>query len=648
MVLQISTGLFVGILLQGKPPPPATTAGLNVGCFSLVLAIGLLWGNLSPARAFPLRPVPISLFLPMGLTIVGLSVIVSDLSNLVIWLLPPPQIVQDLFNELFDVGKDPWMSLVLLVVVAPLTEELTFRGLMLGGMLQRYRAWVAITLTAGLFALLHMNPWQFPAAMILGVLFGWWFLRTRSLWPCLFGHAVNNGLPHITTLVGLWEIEGYNTPMSHAASFQPAWFDLAGLGLCMVGLAGTWLIFRRMPVVQVARPIEPTPAPPAQAPPPQPDIPIAASLDPIVLQRVAARLASAERPWWQSTDLQGHGEEGIRMTTGTIRELFTYTDWARDKIFELAGGLSDEQLDRPFEMGIGSIRNTLHHVWAAERVWLDRWMVGGQPPFAFPEPGLPLAALLDRAKSTAAERDDFLAKQADADLAKPLTFTNIKGETYSLALGGQMMHVTNHGIHHRAQILNMVRRAGPGAPPLPQRGLDYIFFRLEKPASPPLDFETIRSYQDYSDWATCKLLYIASKLSDGQIDRKFEMGLGSIRDTFSHLRDAENWWYWNWTEGPGRAFPETRERTPIAELSRQLDEAWSKRDRFVDSLTEADVQRTIHAQPRPDRRVSFPLGVTMVQLCGHATHHRAQILNMLRHVGAETPGLDLVLWLREL
>lgn len=331
------------------------------------------------------------------------------------------------------------------------------------------------------------------------------------------------------------------------------------------------------------------------------------------------------------------------MAQGTLRELFSYTDWARDEIFELCGGLSAGQLDQPFEMGIGSIRNTLHHVWAAERIWLDRWSKGGQPVFMQPESGLPSATLLERAKITAAERNAFLAKQGEADLAGPLDFTNTKGEPYSLPLGGQMLHVCNHGIHHRAQVINMLRRVGG---PLPKPGLDYIFFRLEQPASPPLQLATVARYQAYSDWATRKLLAIASKLSDAQFDRPFEMGLGTLRKTFVHLRDAENWWHTNWTKGPAGAFPAVEGTIELGDLSRQLDTAWKQRDDFLGGLKEADLQTPVKVQPRPDLALTFSIGVSMIQLCGHATHHRAQILNMLRHSGAETPALDLVLWLR--
>jgi len=333
------------------------------------------------------------------------------------------------------------------------------------------------------------------------------------------------------------------------------------------------------------------------------------------------------------------------MAKPTLKELNTYTDWARDKAFELVRELSDEQLDRAFEMGLGSIRNTLHHIWAAERIWLDRWTVGGQPKFVQPEAGLPLAELHERARATAAERDGLLAKKTEAELGAKLTFTNIKGETYSLPLGGQMLHVCNHGIYHRAQFMNMFRRVGGAVPP---RGLDYVFFRLEMPATPAVEVETIRQYQRYADWGTRRLLAITSKLPDAQLDRRIEMGQGSIRDTLAHLRDAETWWYENWTVGPGKGFPDPQDKPSMANVSRQLEEAWSRRDGFVSKLTDADMARGVQVQPRPDRRISFPLGVSLIQLCGHATHHRAQVVNMLRHCGAETPGLDLTLWLRDM
>jgi uncharacterized damage-inducible protein DinB len=334
------------------------------------------------------------------------------------------------------------------------------------------------------------------------------------------------------------------------------------------------------------------------------------------------------------------------MYAPTLRELFTYSDWAREKLFAMAAALSDDRLDRAFEMGPGSIRNTLHHLWAAEKLWLERWTAGGQPKFVFPEAGLPPAVLLDRARSTAGERDAFLARQGESDLARPLAFTNLKGESFRLPLGGQMLHVCNHGIHHRAQVTNMLRRVGGT---LPQRGLDYIFYRLEigSDPAPVLGLAVIRRYQNYADWGTRKLLAIAAGLPDVQLDRPFEMGMGTLRKTFCHLLGAETWWQANWTAGPAGEFPAADEPASIADLSRRFDDAWAARDRFVARLEDGELARPVTVRPRPDLTLQFPLGVSLMQLCGHATHHRAQAMNMLRHAGVEPPGLDLILWLRE-
>ncbi|NUQ49181.1 MAG: hypothetical protein HUU27_04585, partial [Phycisphaerae bacterium] len=62
---------------------------------------------------------------------------------------------------------------------------------------------------------------------------------------------------------------------------------------------------------------------------------------------------------------------------------------------------------------------------------------------------------------------------------------------------------------------------------------------------------------------------------------------------------------------------------------------------------DAELQRPVNAATTPGRTLAVRMGESLLQLCGHGTHHRAQALNMLRHLGGRTPGLDLVTWLRE-
>lgn len=90
------------------------------------------------------------------------------------------------------------------VMVAPMTEELLFRGLVLQAMQERLRFWPANLLTSALFMLAHYPIWllagQHPMALLLNsafvfaasLLFGYAYRRTGSLWAPMLIHAVIN------------------------------------------------------------------------------------------------------------------------------------------------------------------------------------------------------------------------------------------------------------------------------------------------------------------------------------------------------------------------------------------------------------------------------------------------------------------------
>lgn len=93
------------------------------------------------------------------------------------------------FKELL---QEPVIALVTGVVLAPILEELLFRGVLLQGLLHNYRPWVAIGQSAILFGLIHFNPAQSLSAAFGGLLLGWLYYRTRSLWICIIVHALHN------------------------------------------------------------------------------------------------------------------------------------------------------------------------------------------------------------------------------------------------------------------------------------------------------------------------------------------------------------------------------------------------------------------------------------------------------------------------
>ncbi|MBL8880625.1 MAG: DinB family protein [Phycisphaerales bacterium] len=340
------------------------------------------------------------------------------------------------------------------------------------------------------------------------------------------------------------------------------------------------------------------------------------------------------------------GTGAVRMGMTGIRELLKYNRWANERVLAACAPLSDAQLDRPFEMGLGAIRETVSHIAAAERVWLDRWIKHPAPRFRARADGLRIADISAEMREIDAERGEFVDRLEAADFERVVAFRTRAGEEHSIWLGGLMLHVCNHGTHHRAQLLNMLKQVGVK---LPKPELDYIFMHLNNADEPPveIDVATIRTYFAYSDWAMDRVLAAAAKLDDAALDRRFDMGVGTLRQTLLHIRFAEQWWVENWTLGPERDFPELPDNLPIADLVYRTAETRTARNAVLENSTDSDLMRFVEVRPAANIVKRFQINVSMLQMCCHGTHHRAQAINMLRHVGGEVPGVDVVVKLRE-
>jgi membrane protease YdiL (CAAX protease family) len=133
------------------------------------------------------------------------------------------------------------------VALAPVCEEITFRGYIQSTLALRHGARVAIPAGAFLFATLHLDPVRFPALLLLGVAFGWLTWRAGSIWPSIAAHAANNGLAAGLLLGGGPREPGPPPPEAL----------LVPLAVGGVALAAVLVVFRNV----AARP----PPPPASA-----------------------------------------------------------------------------------------------------------------------------------------------------------------------------------------------------------------------------------------------------------------------------------------------------------------------------------------------------------------------------------------------
>lgn len=86
------------------------------------------------------------------------------------------------------------LGIFAIAVVAPLIEELLFRGLLQNALMHHVPAWAAIALSAFGFAVVHMQPLAMPALMALGAAFGYIYYKTGSLRMTIILHMINNAL----------------------------------------------------------------------------------------------------------------------------------------------------------------------------------------------------------------------------------------------------------------------------------------------------------------------------------------------------------------------------------------------------------------------------------------------------------------------
>ncbi len=234
----IMLGLFLplvllsGILDQDLISNPYVNTFVTLVSFFLVI----VYARRRTDRTWPdillFRTVPWGLYLPLAVSIVGLSIAISIVEDGVHYLIPMPEMIVKIFRDLVSKETPYAYAFYNLAVQPPFTEEVLFRGVILIGLLAHQTRKRAIFWSAFLFALFHLNPWQIPAALVLGIVFAWWVIQTGSLLPAIAGHALNNFL---FLMVARYEIFGPLDDFNNLACL-PWWLNVCGIVLAAVGL----------------------------------------------------------------------------------------------------------------------------------------------------------------------------------------------------------------------------------------------------------------------------------------------------------------------------------------------------------------------------------------------------------------------------
>ena len=104
--------------------------------------------------------------------------------------------IQKIFNSLFSINKSvsfySWVYIVSALSLAPLLEEILFRGIIYKGLLSSYSPKNAIIISSIIFGLIHGQPTMIPGAIFFGLLFGYIYYKTNSLGMTILLHFTAN------------------------------------------------------------------------------------------------------------------------------------------------------------------------------------------------------------------------------------------------------------------------------------------------------------------------------------------------------------------------------------------------------------------------------------------------------------------------
>jgi membrane protease YdiL (CAAX protease family) len=95
---------------------------------------------------------------------------------------------------IFAESSSPWWLLVAGVGVAPVVEEVFFRGFLFAGLCKRYDWQKAALISSALFAVIHLQLTAMIPLFILGFIFAYLYHRSNSIWPAILMHMSTNAL----------------------------------------------------------------------------------------------------------------------------------------------------------------------------------------------------------------------------------------------------------------------------------------------------------------------------------------------------------------------------------------------------------------------------------------------------------------------
>jgi len=139
-----------------------------------------------------------------------------------------------------------------------------------------------------------------------------------------------------------------------------------------------------------------------------------------------------------------------------LDRLLLHDTWTTKQLLDICGTLSDGELDKEFDIGHRTLRATLHHIISNMEIWSS--LMAEQKCPRLTERTIP--GMIRRLTSAASQLESIARKIADAHAWDELWTDHLDDPPRKKSYGTAIAHIVTHSMHHRSQILYMLRRSG--------------------------------------------------------------------------------------------------------------------------------------------------------------------------------------------
>jgi membrane protease YdiL (CAAX protease family) len=195
-VLSALSSLLLGVLLLGPFGFYGSVALTEILGFAVAPYIVSRWFDTGWSRWISPARVPMAFWVWSATAVLAFAIVQSNLPVLFDRFYPIPPTQLDFYRRYLAANSPGELALFLLVaaIIPAICEEITFRGVIQSGLRHTFGPKHAVVWSGFLFALLHLNPWNFLGLWTFGCLLGYLTERCGSIYPAVVVHALNNAL----------------------------------------------------------------------------------------------------------------------------------------------------------------------------------------------------------------------------------------------------------------------------------------------------------------------------------------------------------------------------------------------------------------------------------------------------------------------